>query len=362
VKSVKLGQTVAIRPFAQAEALSHLKANPDLVGSVSAMAKAWRRSRSTVRGWLIAWQRQGVLPTTSLKTCTPPAKSGPTSPEVATLAIDVLVYVAAIGLAGIAAFLSVTGLVVLFPGAPVAVTAMAATMEAAKLITAGWLARHWRSTSWSLRVVLVALVVGLAIVNAAGVYGRLVEAHVATAVAATSSVAERIAVLDARFEAQGKVVADLDHRLDEINAAISTLTERGRAGAALSAIANQRQIRDALVAARQKESGVLVGMRSDRATLDAQRQRAEALDGPIRYIAAIAGVDVERAIRWLILLMVGTCCFDGGGGRKPESWRAAACPRPRWRAGHRRRSQPAMTEFLTIKPTTEAMMPLRWRR
>jgi hypothetical protein len=226
---------------------------------------------------------------------------------VATLAVDLAAYVAAISLAGVAAYLSISGLVVLFPGDPAAVTAMAASMEASKLITAGWLARHWRSILRSLRVVLIALVVGLAIVNAAGVYGRLVEAHVGKTVAATSSVAERIGALDARLEAQGKVVADVEHRLDEINAAISKVIEKGRAGVALSAIASQRQVRDALVAARQKESGVLVELRSDRATLDAQRQRAEALDGPIHYIAAMAGVDVERAIRWLILLMVLTC-------------------------------------------------------
>jgi hypothetical protein len=307
VKSVKLGQTVAIRPFTPEEALSHLKANPDLLGNVSAMAKAWRRSRSTVREWYKAWQQQGDLPTSTRKAGLLPAE--PTSPQskVATLSVDVAAYLAAISLAGIAAFLSISGLIVLFPGAPAAVTAMAATMEAAKLITAGWLARHWRSTPWLLRVVLVALVVGLAIVNAAGVYGRLVEAHVATAVAATSSVDERIGALDARLEAQGKTVADADRRLDEINAAIAKLTEKGRPGAALDAIANQRRVRESLVATQRKESGLLVELRSDRATLEAQRQRAEALNGPIQYIAAMAGVEVERAIRWLILLMVLTC-------------------------------------------------------
>jgi transposase len=307
MKTATPNQTVAIRPFTREEALSHLKANPDLVGNVFAMAKAWRRSRSTVREWQRAWQQQGDLPTPSQQKGRSPVGPVSPAPEVATLAIDMLAYVAAIGLAGVAGYLSISGLVVLFPGVPVAVTAMAATMEAAKLITSSWLARHWRSTSRSLRFVLISLVVGLAIVNAAGVYGRLVEAHVTMTVAATSSVAERIAVLDARLEAQRKSVADADRRLDEINAAISKLTEKGRPGAALDAIANQRRQREALATAQQKESGLLVELRSDRATLEAQRQRAEALDGPIQYIAAMAGVDVERAIRWLILLMVATC-------------------------------------------------------
>jgi hypothetical protein len=307
MKTATPNQTVAIRPFTQEEALSHLKANPDLVGNVSAMAKAWRRSRSTVREWQKAWQKQGDLPTSTRKIGPPRVDPVSPQPEVATVAVDVAAYVAAISLASVAAYLSISGLVVLFPGAPEAVTAMAATMETAKLITAGWLARRWWLTSWSLRFVLITLVVGLAIVNAAGVYGRLVEAHVTMTVAATSSVAERMGALDARLEAQRKTVADVDRRLDEINAAISKLTEKGRPGAALDAMANQGRLRGALAAAQQKESGLLVELRSDRAALEAQRQRAEASNGPIQYIAAMAGVDVERAIRWLILLMVATC-------------------------------------------------------
>jgi hypothetical protein len=35
-------------------------------------------------------------------------------------------------------------------------------------VTAGWLARRWRATAWVWRLVLVALVAGLAVINAAG--------------------------------------------------------------------------------------------------------------------------------------------------------------------------------------------------
>jgi hypothetical protein len=69
--------------------------------------------------------------------------------------IDGLAYLAAIALASVAAFFSIKGMVTLFPGAPTAIIVMAATMEAAKLITAGWLARRWRSTAWVWRLALV---------------------------------------------------------------------------------------------------------------------------------------------------------------------------------------------------------------
>jgi hypothetical protein len=64
-----------------------------------------------------------------------------------TATIDVAAYTAAIALAGAAAWFSVRGMAVLFPGAPLSVVGMAVAMEAAKLVTAGWLARRWRTTA-----------------------------------------------------------------------------------------------------------------------------------------------------------------------------------------------------------------------
>src|SRR5258707_716956 len=100
-------------------------------------------------------------------------------------AVDVTAYGAAIGLAGAAAWFSIRGMVVLFPGSPLSVIGMACAMEIAKLVTAGWLARRWRATALVWRIALVVLVAGLAVINAAGVYAQLVAAHVGERGAAT---------------------------------------------------------------------------------------------------------------------------------------------------------------------------------
>jgi hypothetical protein len=220
---------------------------------------------------------------------------------------NVSAYLAAAALASVAAYFSVSGMTEIFPGAPGPVVALAITMEATKLVAAGWLARHWAATGWLLRLVLITLVTGLAVINASGVYGRLVEAHVGVTVAAESAIAERIGALDARIEAQGQTVAALDQRLAEIDAAIAKLTEKGRASAALSAIAAQRTLRDGLAASRTKEMASLVDLRADRAKLEAERQRTQAAEGPVVYMAATLGLPTELTVRWLILLMVLTC-------------------------------------------------------
>jgi hypothetical protein len=326
----------AIRRFDRAQALEQLRLDPSLAkASLTTLAKRWGVARSTARAWMQEGSAAAAA-ANALKALLPVAPEAPASvpapsplpvpapaPSAATLSANreitaadeprggsagnFIAFGTAALLASVAAYFSVSGMAEIFPGAPVAVVTFAGTMEVAKLVTAGWLARHWGTIGFVLRLVLISLVTGLAAINAAGVYGRLVEAHVGTTVAAESSIAARLGALDARIDAQGQAVAALDQRLAEIDAAIAKMTERGRATAALAAIASERSLRDTLAGARAKEVAVLVELRGDRAKLEAERTRAEAAQGPLVYMAATLGLPLEVTVRWLILLMVLTC-------------------------------------------------------
>jgi len=80
-------------------------------------------------------------------------------------------------------------------------------------VTAGWLARRWQATAWVSRAILVVLVLGLAVINATGVYAQLVAAHVGDRGAATSAIETQEAALAARIEVTAHAIADLDRRL-----------------------------------------------------------------------------------------------------------------------------------------------------
>jgi hypothetical protein len=105
---------------------------------------------------------------------------------------------------------------------------------------------HWHVTGWQLRAVLVALVTGIAVINAVGVFGKLVEAHVGVAATASASVSERMEVVDARLTVALASVADLDHRISQIDAAVGESTRRGRMAGALNLATQQRSTRDGL--------------------------------------------------------------------------------------------------------------------
>ena len=230
-----------------------------------------------------------------------------TLPATGGTALQALTLAAAVALAAVAAYFSVSGMGILFPGAVAAVVAMACAMEAGKLVGAAWVAHHWQRTGGLLRAVLVALIATLAVINAVGVYGRLSAAHLAPHVAAAAATEQAASTIGARIEWQTNVVGDIDRRIGQIDSAVDEATRRGRGRAAMALADEQRRNREALAAQRQHEAATLVSLRGDQAQVQAESRKVEADIGPLRYAATLIGLGDEQAIRWLILLMVLTC-------------------------------------------------------
>jgi hypothetical protein len=320
-----MAEIALIRPLDEAAAFDWLRSQPggriNLAAAELGRRWGWQRQRTGRR--LKAWTkaslitRRGNIISVADASVTPP-KAGPVARPVhvtraalvtSSAGLDVAAYLAAVGLAAVAAWFSIRGMVVLFPGAPLSVVAMAVAMEAAKLVTAGWLARRWRMTAWTWRLTIVALVCGLAVINATGVYAQLVAAHISERGAAQSAIATHDAALAARIDVQAHTVADLDRRLGQIDSAIEEAAKRGRTTTALTAFAAQRKSREALAEQRRSQASTLADLKVERSALGAKGRQIETEAAPIRYVAELVGADAdsERAIRWLVLMMV-MCC------------------------------------------------------
>ncbi|MGA7809113.1 hypothetical protein [Bradyrhizobium sp.] len=73
----------------------------------------------------------------------------------------------------------------------------------------------------------------------------------------------------------------------------------------------KRRDRAEIVAARHREAQALAALQMEKQKLDAQRRRAEAAVGPVRYLAELIGTpatDIVRPLRVLTLALVAV--FD----------------------------------------------------
>jgi len=134
---------------------------------------------------------------------------------------------------------------------------------------------------------MVLLVLGLVTVNAGGTFARLIESHLSIVTAASTSVGERLEILDARIAEQARQVAGIEAQDREISDAVAHMKPK----AALAAAAEQGKRRDAIAKARQEAA-------------DALSRRVVARTGPARFLAVQLGTDAETVIRWLVALLV----------------------------------------------------------
>jgi hypothetical protein len=215
----------------------------------------------------------------------------------------------ACGLAAIAAWFSLKGLAVLFPGAPYEIVAMGAIMETAKLVACGWPAGAWRHVPWAFRGVLMLLIAGLAVINASGTFSQLTAAHVGSRAISAAASAMEGTELDARIEVASAKLADFDRRISAIDGIVAGAAQRGRTNTATNIMADQRKARTALVAERERAAQALADLKVERGGVQARASIAESEAMPLRYAAELLGMggDDERAIRLLIALMV-LCC------------------------------------------------------
>jgi len=334
---------VPIRPLSDDAAQAWIVGLGEMETTIAALARDWDWSPSKVRQRLAGWASKGIitrkpglrrgrtiiaavrkpvaappavtLPEAASVTATDhpvsivatPAVVGPAVHARSSGIVDLLAYAVAISLAGTAAYFSIRGMIVLFPGAPMAIVIMGLTMEAAKLVTVAFLAHQWRLIGHLSRAVLVTLVGGLAAINAAGVYSQLVAAHLGDRATATSTVETEASALAARTEVQAQTVADIDRRVGQIDAVIAEMVKRGRTAGALEAIGAQRKTREALVGQRRLEAEALATLKSEAGAIAARGRKIEVEAAPIMYVAQLMGGTTEQAIRLLILLMVLTC-------------------------------------------------------
>jgi len=315
-------ETVPARPFDDMEALAWLRSQPDgrVTAGAAELGRQWGWNRMRVGRRLRAWQEAGhirrnaeAIIVTSPVTPTVTEAAGVTVMPAATVArrsmtpVKLAAFIVALALACVSAAFSIDGLTAIFAGAFWPVITMGAALEAGKLVAAAWLTEYWHSAPSLLRLVLVAMIGVLMSLNAVGVFGFLTRAHLDHFAAVDLALADRTADTEARIAIQGQTVVDLDRRIAQIDAAVEESTRLGRPVGAMTIADRKRRDRADIVAARQREAQALAGLQIEKAKIDAQRRRAEADIGPVRYLAELIGTpatDLKRPVRLLTLALV----------------------------------------------------------
>jgi hypothetical protein len=139
----------------------------------------------------------------------------------------ILVGLAALAVAGCAAFFSVTGLALLFSGASLAVAVMGTSLEIAKLIAASYLHRFWKETNKLLRFYLLLGVLILVVITSAGIFGFLSNAYQSTSLK-SDVVSREIGVFQSKITQNEQQITQLNSQMGSLQQNSGTLLGSGK--------------------------------------------------------------------------------------------------------------------------------------
>lgn len=215
-----------------------------------------------------------------------------------------LVAIAAILIAGSAAYFSVTGLGVLFSGAAIAVMVMAGSLEFAKLVTATYLKQNWDTIQGFNKWYLTIAVTILMLITSAGIFGYLSNAFQQQSLV-LDQVQRQIDVWDVKIKSNDEQIESLTKQLDGLQSNQGTILEKGKVNnRLLRSIDNRDRQVSKLQDKIAKLQDLNVAQNDSINKIKTDNISIEKEVGGFRFVAEAFGVDLKVVVKFFIFLIV----------------------------------------------------------
>jgi len=234
-----------------------------------------------------------------------------------------IIALSALSVSASAAFYSVTGLSLLFAGASFAVIIMASSLEFAKLVIASLLYQYWEKINKILRTYLTIATFILILITSAGIYGFLSAAYQATANKA-GIVENQIKLLETKKTSFEKIKGQYEVEKTSLTGNITSL--RNALGSntqsyvdnngnviSYSSSANRKAFEKQLEVAIEKDEQLTTKIQTyndsiislETRIVETQNNSEVAAElGPLKYLANLTGVEMDRIINWFLLVII----------------------------------------------------------
>ena len=200
--------------------------------------------------------------------------------------------IAALLIAGSAAFFSVFGLSKLFAGAALSVIIMAGSLEFGKLVTAAFLYRYWDKINLFQKTYLMTAVITLVLITSAGIFGYLSNAYQG----ATVTFEKQSNALIANEDRLDQLLEDKEFLKEELEVQVNDLPE--------NYITAKRKLREEYNPRIQSVNDQILRVKGEIGELKVELVETGVDVGPAIYLARTFGTDVDSVVKFFIFILI----------------------------------------------------------
>lgn len=219
--------------------------------------------------------------------------------------IYIFTGLAAICMASVAAFFSITGLAALYAAAAIPVIVMGSTIEFSKIVSTVWLHHFWKKANFLMVGVLALMVAASMAVTSGGVYGFLTGSH-----ASQEAPNQQKQLIINRYDQQIKVEQDRivqdQSRLRSLDSIVSTSLTQGKFGGRSADGINRRQSSERTSIQNEIDQSYhrIDSLSAEKLKVTQAQAESEVKLGAVKYLAALFGADPANAVMYFTLVMV----------------------------------------------------------
>ena len=183
-------------------------------------------------------------------------------------------------------------------------------LEVGKLVTASWLYRNWKETTFLLRSYLTLAVMILMFITSMGIFGYLSKAHL-DQTAPVQDNAVKVERLDNRIQREQQKINNSEKVLAQLDSALDTLIEYDKINGPEGMIAvreQQSEQRAKLNESIDQAQAKISEYEDSKYQLTSEIRKVELEVGPVKYIAELIydnpDSNIDQAVRIVIMIIV----------------------------------------------------------
>ncbi len=219
--------------------------------------------------------------------------------------------ISGLSISGIAGYYSIIGLTAIFAAAFWPVVVMGTALEVGKLVSLSWLYNNWAIAPFLTKTYFIFAIVVLMFITSMGIFGFLSKAHIDQTLIG-SNVEIEVAGVQSKIDRETTRIVFNKTVLDQLDAAVNSLTEANRIRGSSGAIAvrkDQQEQRDALQSEIDVSLDKIQVFNVEMSVLDIEQTKLAAEVGPIKFVAELVYGEsskevIEKSIIYVIVILI----------------------------------------------------------
>lgn len=219
--------------------------------------------------------------------------------------------ISGLSISGIAGYYSIIGLTAIFAAAFWPVVVMGTALEVGKLVSLSWLYNNWAIAPFLTKTYFIFAIVVLMFITSMGIFGFLSKAHIDQTLIG-SNVEIEVAGIQSKIDRETTRIVFNKTVLDQLDAAVNSLTEANRIRGSSGAIAvrkDQQEQRDALQSEIDVSLDKIQMFNVEMSVLDIEQTKLAAEVGPIKFVAELVYGEsskevIEKSIIYVIVILI----------------------------------------------------------